>query len=135
MQRTSQRTLSLTSAQTPRPPEITLSSCSRLSPNRAVTFDLSSSCQNCSSPLSKVSNCMIGKLYQICLFILSLSLSLLGSPSGKLTVADHRCSVLLAIESLSLCPLSSSSQQQLASSVAEGLVTHIKQEGNIICTL
>ena len=85
--------------------------------------------------LSKVSNCTIGKLYQICLFILSLSLSLLGSPSGKLTVADHRCSVLLAIESLSLCPLSSSSQQQLASSVAEGLVTHIKQEGNIICTL
>ena len=79
-----------------------------------------------------------------CLYLLSYSLSLslafflsplslpAGSPSGKLTVADHRFSVLSAIESLSLCPLSSSSRQQLASSVVEGLVTHIKQEGNII---
>ena len=55
--------------------------------------------------------------------------SLTGSPSGKLTVADHRCSVLSAIEYLSFCPLSSSSQEQLASSVAEGLIAHIKQEG------
>ena len=79
-----------------------------------------------------------------CLYLLSLSPSLplspslsplslpVGSPSGKLTVADHRFSVLSAIESLSLCPLSSSSRRQLANSVVEGLVTHIKQEGTIV---
>ena len=54
-----------------------------------------------------------------------------GSPSGKVTVAEHRSSVLSAIESLSRCPLSSSSQHELAAIVTKGLVAHIKQEGNL----
>ena len=129
MQKTSPRMLSLTSAPTLPLPGSMLNSSSRLWPNRAVTFDLWSSCRNYFLLLSKVRHCtMRSFMRHLCLFCLSP-----GSPSGKLTVADHRCSVLSAIESLSLCPLSSSSQQQLASSVAEGLVTHIKQEGKTYC--
>ena len=129
MQKTSPRMLSLTLAPTLPLPGSMLNSSSRLWPNRAVTFDLWSSCQNYFLLLSKVRHCIIRSFMRhLCLFYLSP-----GSPSGKLTVADHRCSVLSAIESLSLCPLSSSSQRQLASSVAEGLVTHIKQEGKTYC--
>ena len=58
-----------------------------------------------------------------------MSLLFPGSPSGKLTVAEHRTSVLRAMESLSLCPLSSSGQHEVASLVARTLISHIKQEG------
>jgi len=54
--------------------------------------------------------------------------ALKSSPSGKLTVAEHRCSILAALEALTKCPLSVGSQQQLATSAAEGLVTYNKQE-------
>ena len=54
-----------------------------------------------------------------------------GSPSGKLTVAEHRCSILAALEALTKCPLSVGSQQQLATSATEGLITYIKQEGSL----
>ena len=56
---------------------------------------------------------------------------MLGSPSGKLTVAEHRQSVLSALECVSLCPLSSSGQQQVASLAARTLTAHIKQEGEL----
>lgn len=52
-----------------------------------------------------------------------------GSPVGKLTVAEHRLSVLSAMESVSLCPLTSSGQRQVASLAAQLLAAHIKQEG------
>lgn len=57
---------------------------------------------------------------------------LTGNPSGKLTVAEHRCSVLAALEALTKCPLSVGSQQQLASDATGGLTTYIKQEGLLV---
>ncbi len=60
-----------------------------------------------------------------------------ASPSGKLTMTEHRSSVLSAIETLSHCPLSSSGMTDLGTVVAEGLVAHVKQEGGrgSICVL
>ena len=54
-----------------------------------------------------------------------------GSPSGKLTVAEHRQSVLSALQSLSLCPLSASGQREVATLVTRTLMAHIKQEGGL----
>ncbi len=74
-------------------------------------------------------------LYSVFLVKMCLSISFLfpslhtASPSGKLSVVEHRCSILSAIQTLALCPLSSSGMTNLATFVSESLVTHIKQEG------
>ena len=44
-------------------------------------------------------------------------------------MAEHRLSVLSAMESVSLCPMSSSGQQEVASLAVKTLIVHIKQEG------
>ena len=53
----------------------------------------------------------------------------LGSPASKLTVADHRCSVLKGMRCLVEAPLSSSGKAEVAGEVAKILAVHIKQEG------
>ena len=53
----------------------------------------------------------------------------LGSPTNKLTVAEHRCSVLKAMRCLVLAPLSSMGKSEVASEATKILKTHIKQEG------
>ena len=52
-----------------------------------------------------------------------------GGASGKVTVAEHRLSVLTAVGSLVQCPLSSAGQQEVATQAAKMLAAHIKQEG------
>ena len=44
-------------------------------------------------------------------------------------MAEHRCNVLVALKSLTLCPLSSSGQREVASLVVQSLISHVKQEG------
>lgn len=44
-------------------------------------------------------------------------------------MAEHRQSVLNALKSLSLCPLSTSGQQEVATFATQVLSAHIKQEG------